>query len=168
MFRHITYDKSVLLPSKKAMRLFFLFSLFSVVLMSCSGPGEKNAVNTDLIMNPVTANGETDTTLLPGISFKEEFFDFGVVIQGEKVSHTFVFTNTGKSNLILSSVHAGCGCTVPRYSKDPISPGATGEIEVTFDSSGRNGIQSKSVTVSSNAQPSRVELRFVADVAVPK
>ena len=121
-----------------------------------------------MILNPVTANGDADTTVLPIITFKEEFFDFGVIIQGEKVSHTFVFTNTGKSNLIVSSVHASCGCTVPKYSKEPISSGSTGEIEVTFDSSGRSGLQSKSVTVSSNAQPSRVELRFVADVAVPK
>jgi hypothetical protein len=148
---------------------FTILPLFLLVLFTyCSNTEDKNVVNSDLIMNPITADGNSDTTILPRISFKEEFFDFGVVIQGEKVSHTFTFTNTGKSALIISSVHAGCGCTVPKYSKDPIAPGASGEIEVTFDSSGRSGVQSKSVTVSSNAQPSGVELRFIADVAVPK
>ena len=150
------------------MRLIIISLILCIGISSCSETEEKNLINTDLILNPVTANGDADTTVLPIITFKEEFFDFGVIIQGEKVSHTFVFTNTGKSNLIVSSVHASCGCTVPKYSKEPISSGSTGEIEVTFDSSGRSGLQSKSVTVSSNAQPSRVELRFVADVAVPK
>jgi len=150
------------------MRLIIISLILCIGISSCSETEEKNIINTDLILNPVTANGDADTTVLPIITFKEEFFDFGVIIQGEKVSHTFVFTNTGKSNLIVSSVHASCGCTVPKYSKEPISSGSTGEIEVTFDSSGRSGLQSKSVTVSSNAQPSRVELRFVADVAVPK
>lgn len=150
------------------MRFTILSVIVLFVTVQCSNTEDKNVVSTDLIMNPITADGNSDTTILPQMTFKEEFFDFGVVIQGEKVSHTFTFTNTGKSALIISTVHAGCGCTVPKYSKDPIAPGGSGEIEVTFDSSGRSGVQSKSVTVSSNAQPSSIELRFVADVAVPK
>lgn len=150
------------------MRIILIAFIFSAFFISCNSNAEKNQINTDVIMNPQTANGEIDTTMLPIIEFKEEFFDFGVVIQGEKVSHTYSFKNTGKSNLVLTSVHAGCGCTVPKYSKEPVAPGATGEIEVTFDSSGRNGLQSKTVTVTSNTQPSRTEIRFVADVVVPK
>ena len=150
------------------MRITLIFLIAIVSLISCDDNQKNDQISTDVIMNPNTANGEIDTTMLPVIELKEDFFDFGVVIQGEKVSHTFIFTNTGKSNLVLSSVHAGCGCTVPKYSKDPVAPGASGEIEVTFDSSGRSGLQSKSVTISSNTQPSRTEIRFVADVAVPK
>ncbi len=150
------------------MRNLILILMMFTLFTSCNNSSDDNAVNTDLIMNPNTADGTADATILPVMSFKEDFFDFGVIIQGEKVCHTFAFTNTGKSNLIISSVHASCGCTVPKYSKQPIPPGSAGEIEVTFDSSGRSGIQSKSVTVSSNAQPSTFELRFVADIAVPK
>lgn len=150
------------------MRILFIAFIFSSFMISCNSSSDNNEISTDVIMNPQTADGDIDTTMLPVIEFKEEFFDFGVVIQGEKVSHTFSFKNTGKSNLVLTSVHAGCGCTVPKFSKEPVAPGFTGEIEVTFDSSGRSGLQSKTVTVSSNTQPSRTEIRFVADVVVPK
>lgn len=148
--------------------LIILVSLFA--LFSCSG-GEQNdngQISTDLINNPVTASGnEVDTSLLPQFKFEDEFHDFGIIIQGEKVSYTFKFKNIGKSDLILSSVHASCGCTVPKYDSKPIKPGEDGFIEVVFDSSGRSGMQQKTVTVMANTQPSVHELKFVAEVVVP-
>ncbi len=121
-------------------------------------------VTSDLINNPLTAEGEGDTSYLPKFEFKSQIHDFGVVIQGEKVSHTYVFKNVGKSNLIISSVTASCGCTVSKYDTKPIAPGEEGKIEIVFDSSGRSGIQNKSITVLSNTQPNRIELHFTAEV----
>ncbi len=84
------------------------------------------------------------------VEFEGEVFDFGEVPEGTKVSHQFVFTNTGEHPLKLTRVKASCGCTTPRYSKEAIGPGEKGYIDVEFDSSGKPGFQNKSVTVTGN------------------
>jgi hypothetical protein len=98
------------------------------------------------------------------ISFKEYLHDFGKVTEGEKVACIFTFENTGKGPLIISSVTTSCGCTVPKYDKKPIAPGSTGIVEVVFDSSGRNGMQTKIITVTSNASKSVVLLRITGEI----
>lgn len=144
------------------------FLLALTFLMGCQLNDSTN-VGTDLIQNPLTADGSNaDTSMLPKFQWKEMIHDFGVIIQGERVSYTFTFKNVGKSNLIISSVHASCGCTVPKYDSNPIAPGKEGKIEVVFDSSGRSGLQNKTVTVLANTQPSAVELHFSAEVIVPE
>ncbi len=145
----------------------FIGLIVSVLLLSCQSD-ENKKVDTDLIQNPLTADGNADTSLLPRFQWKDMVHDFGVIVQGERVSYTFTFKNTGKSNLIISSVHASCGCTVPKYDTAPIAPGEDGKVEVVFDSSGRNGLQNKTVTVLANTQPSSVELHFSAEVVVPE
>jgi len=137
-----------------------------VLIYSCQS--SQNEVNSDLINNPLSANNSSDTSILPKFKWREEVYDFGVIIQGEKVSHTFVFKNVGKSNLIISSVYASCGCTVAKYDKKPIAPGEEGSIEVVFDSAGRNGIQNKTITVVANTQPNKVELHITAEVVQPE
>ena len=67
---------------------------------------------------------------VPVISFKENSIDFGDIVQGQKVEHTFVLTNTGKQPLIISNVAATCGCTVPSWPKEPVAPGKSAEIKV--------------------------------------
>jgi hypothetical protein len=149
----------------KAFSIFFMLGV--VVLFGCNSSDNK-AINSDLIQNPLSADKNGDTSLLPKFKWKEQVHDFGVVIQGESVSYSFLFKNTGKSNLIISSVHASCGCTVPKYDTKPIAPGGEGHVEVVFDSSGRSGLQNKTVTVLANTQPSTVELHFSAEVVVPE
>ncbi|NSW45160.1 MAG: DUF1573 domain-containing protein [Bacteroidales bacterium] len=142
---------------------------FTILLfLGACQSSDKTQVDTDLIQNPLTAEGDIDTTTLPKFQWKEMVHDFGVIVQGERVSYTFTFKNVGKSNLIISSVHASCGCTVPKYDSAPIAPGKEGKIEVVFDSSGRSGMQNKTVTVLANTQPSAVELHFTAEVVVPE
>ncbi|QHT69836.1 DUF1573 domain-containing protein [Rhodocytophaga rosea] len=86
----------------------------------------------------------------PVISFEETSYDFGTIQDGDVVKHTFAFTNTGKSPLIIQNASAQCGCTVPDWPREPIAPGAKGEIKVEFNSKGKAGVQSKAVTVTSN------------------
>jgi len=147
------------------MRNNIILIFATIVLFSCSS--NNNEVNSDLINNPLSAQNNSDTSLLPKFKFNEMVHDFGVIIQGEKVSHSFTFTNTGKSNLIISSVHASCGCTVPKYDTEPVLPGKTGKIDVVFDSSDRSGIQNKTITVLANTQPNTVELHFSAEIVIP-
>jgi hypothetical protein len=64
----------------------------------------------------------------------------------------------------LTSATASCGCTVPKYNKKPVAPGDGGTVEVVFDTSGRDGIQTKTVVVQSNAENNLVILRIIAEV----
>ena len=150
----------------KLVGLFFLSAL--LFLGSCGTDDQKGEINTDLVNNPISADGSADTSLLPKFKWKEQVHDFGIIVQGEKVSYTYTFTNVGKSSLVISSVHASCGCTVPKYDTEPILPGKNGKIEVVFDSSGRTGVQSKTLTVLANTQPNSIELHFTAEVLVPE
>lgn len=88
----------------------------------------------------------------PVITFEKKTHDFGDIQEGDKVEETFRFTNTGTEPLIISNVQVTCGCTTPKgWPRDPIMPGGKGEITVGYNSTGRNGRQSKVVTVVSNA-----------------
>jgi hypothetical protein len=105
---------------------------------------------------------------LPIMTFDETLHDFGTVIEGETVTYNFKFTNTGKIDLIIASVSATCGCTATKYTREPIAPGKTGVITVTFDSRRRGGFQNKTITVAANTQPSKTILRIKAQVVSPK
>ncbi len=87
------------------------------------------------------------------MTFEEERFDFGQVMDGEKVTHVFNFTNTGKEPLILSNARGSCGCTVPDWPRDPIAPGESGEIKVEFNTKGKKGKRSQRVTITANTDP---------------
>ena|SRR5689334_7303572 len=86
------------------------------------------------------------------LEWKQNSYDFGDIRQGEKVEHTFSFTNVGKEPLIITNVTTQCGCTTPKgWPRDPVMPGAKGEITIAFDSSSKLGRQNKVATVISNA-----------------
>lgn len=105
-----------------------------------------------------------ETEPLPVFSFTEEHFDFGRILEGEVVTHEFVFTNTGNADLIIENVKPSCGCTTPDWTKEPILPGEQGSIKVQFDSKGKSGMQKKSVTVTANTQPRTKVINFQGDV----
>ena len=107
----------------------------------------------------------TDTTGTALLTFSNPEHDFGKVGAGEKVGCIFTYTNTGDADLVITSASASCGCTVPKFDKKPVPPGGSGTIEVVFDTSGREGIQTKTVVVQSNAENNLVILRIIADVA---
>jgi hypothetical protein len=109
-------------------------------------------------------NMPSDTTGTAVITFQSLEHNFGAVKAGEKVGCIFPFTNTGDADLVLTSVTASCGCTAPKYNKKPVAPGEKGTVEVIFDTSGREGIQTKTVVVQSNAENNLVILRFIAEV----
>ncbi len=100
------------------------------------------------------------------IAFEQVYYDFGDLQQGEKVSYVFEFKNEGGSPLVIRDAAASCGCTVPRYNKEPIQPGEEGSIEVVFDSSGRRGNQYKTVIVKTNTPKREVRLTIKANVIV--
>lgn len=102
----------------------------------------------------------------PVIKFDTTYHDFGTLIQGEQVSYTFRFKNTGTSSLVIKDAFSTCGCTVPNYSKEPIAPGNEGKIEVIFDSDGKRGVQYKTVTLKLNTKIEEKTLTIKANVIV--
>ena len=100
----------------------------------------------------------------PILNFISKDHDFGLITEGEVVIHTFKFTNTGNSPLIISEATGSCGCTTPSWSGDPIKPGENGYIEVKFDSDGRVGSNSKTVTITANTIPNKTYLKISANV----
>ncbi len=101
---------------------------------------------------------------IPVITFKENSIDFGDIVQGQKVEHTFVLTNTGKQPLIISNVAATCGCTVPSWPKEPVAPGKSAEIKVSFNSTGKVGKQNSVVRIYSNASEPIEKVSLISNV----
>lgn len=94
----------------------------------------------------------------------DSVYNFGTIKEGDKITHSFTFKNTGTKPLIITEAHASCGCTVPEKPEKPIAPGETGIIKVVFNSSGKSGHQEKSITVNSNAKPHFTDLKLVGTI----
>ena len=152
----------------KTMHKFFLLILCLVIVAGCKNNNAGNLLSGNLVNNPNTASGNANGKELPVITFAEESHDFGEINQGEKVSYSFRFKNTGKSDLIISDVRATCGCTVGEFPKEPVKPGKENFVQVTFNSQGKVGAQNKMITVISNTQPNTRELTIKALIIVPE
>ena len=114
--------------------------------------------------DPAKSEAKAPAGPLTGISFNEYAHDFGVMDEGDVVTYNFEFTNTGAEPLILDKCKGSCGCTVPQCPKEPIAPGATGTIEVKFNSKGKKNKQTKKVTVTGNTDPAQTILTITANV----
>ncbi|GAA4796050.1 DUF1573 domain-containing protein [Olivibacter ginsenosidimutans] len=126
-------------------------------LIESVNTADNTGINADVPDSAAVANA-------PVMKFDGDTYDFAKIKQGEKVSHVFEFTNTGKSPLIINDVQAGCGCTTPKFSKKPVAPGEKGSIEIGFNSSGQRGAQHKIISVYSNAEPKQLMLHLKGEV----
>jgi len=97
------------------------------------------------------------------IEFKTDTVDYGTIEKGSDGLRVFEFTNTGDAPLIVSKVTSSCGCTVPKWSKEPILPGKKGEIQVKYDTNRVSPIR-KTITVISNANTPTVALKIKGEV----
>ena len=104
----------------------------------------------------------------PEFNFEQETYDFGTIKQGDRVNYEFKFTNTGKEPLVISRAKGSCGCTVPKWPKEPIMPGEEAVIRVAFNSKGRSGKQRKTVTITSNAKTTNKRLFITGNVVKPE
>lgn len=101
------------------------------------------------------------------ITFKKTTHDFGTLKNGAPAVYEFEFTNTGKEPLIISNAQGSCGCTVPEWPKEPIQPGQTSRIKVSYDSK-RTGKIDKKVTITSNAKTNPKEIFIKGEVLAPE
>lgn len=98
------------------------------------------------------------------MEFAETTHDFGTVKEGEIVTHTFKFTNTGNEPLILSDAKGSCGCTVPNWPREAIAPGESGEIVVEFNSKNKQGKRNQKVTVTANTATPQTFIYLTGEV----
>ena len=139
--------------------LFFACLLAGTALFSAcedkkTTEADKPLSTTELVNNPMSAEGRQADVKLANIEFDNKEYDFGEVVSGEVVKYAYKFKNTGEAPLIVENATASCGCTVPKKPTEPIAPGEEGEIYIEFNSLNRIGSQRKTVTVLTNSQPS--------------
>lgn len=161
----------------KHLAKFFLIAGMVAMMAACGNnkDAEKRIADLEGRLAELESNGATapSTTTpsqpdqkpegpLPAFQFEQVEHDFGTISQGDVVDHVFKFTNNGEAPLIIQSAVGSCGCTVPTYTREPIAPGESGELLVSFDSKGKSNLQNKTVTVTANTWPKKTTLRIKA------
>ena len=100
----------------------------------------------------------------PEIEFEKIVHDYGDVPYNGNGECEFRFTNTGNEPLLIQKPKSSCGCTIPSWPNEPILPGESESIKVTYKTN-RVGNINKTVTVTSNAlKNSTVVLRIKGKV----
>ena len=143
------------------MKKLFIILLAAGALSACNSSdksSESKAADT-------TATAKADPAI---IKFDEESHNFGKITTGEKVSYSFKFYNGSTQPLIITNAVASCGCTTPTWPKTPVLPGKEGEISVTFDSAGKQGLQDKQITVTANTDPAQTVVHLIGEVLAKK
>ncbi len=146
---------------------FIFIGILFLIIAGCNNQAEVKEEKKPVVKSnlPHESLGSSD---MPKIYFKENEHNFGEIIQGEIITHAYKFSNTGGADLIISDVKASCGCTATEFPKEPIKPGETGVIKLTFDSRGRMGYQNKTVTIETNTLPNKVFIRLKATIKKSK
>jgi len=144
------------------MKWLYLACIF-LSLFSCKSdaekPKDKNPI-VDIIDNPITASGNSDTTMVARISTDTYVHRFDTVPEGAIVDHTFFFTNAGRQPLHIYDARSECGCTVAEYSDEVIAPGRRGFVKISFDSDGRSGFQERPIFLFANTLPQKTTFKL--------
>ena len=160
-------------------KVICLLALTALTFTACKKE-EKTAApvasNATLDTNPPVVQQQVETKEVQPVSsskpaemtFTKKTHDFGTINQGDSVMHVFTFKNTGKNDLIITRAVGSCGCTVPEYPKEPVAPGKTGTMKVSFNSKGKTGPQHKTVTITANVPDGAVVLEIQANVKPEK
>lgn len=151
--------KKILLP----------FILIAFVFASCNSSNSTEGVSDNPEVSPDNVEFETtdegnNTGSFPKISFDRKSQDIGTMTEGEIKRFKYKFTNTGSADLIIKDAQGSCGCTVPSFPKHPIKPGESETIDVEFDSAGKQGENTKNITIHTNCEEPQQLLTFYASV----
>lgn len=140
-----------------------MLAIASLLLTACKKENAALRIDDETAKQAEVAHAQSGN--LPVAEFDNMEHDFGTIKAGDKVEHVYKVTNKGTADLVISEVKPSCGCTVPDFTKEPIKPGASGDIKVIFDSTGKSGNQEKTVTVSLNTEKASEVLKFKANIA---
>lgn len=86
----------------------------------------------------------------PVIQFQPESIDLGKVEEGQEIKTAFTIKNSGNEILKIHEAHSSCGCTVPKLKTNELKPGDTTTLDITVDTSMKQGAVVKTIDVSSN------------------
>ena len=105
----------------------------------------------------------------PNIVFATKNHDFGNVKEEEgTATFDFSFTNKGDAPLIILKAIPSCGCTTPLYTKEPIGPGVSSSIKVTYNTIGRPNTFHKTITVYTNDPDAPNIVLIIQGNVIPK
>jgi hypothetical protein len=150
----------------KNITLLFAFIISVVVFTSCNKSNAKSKINKSNLERAKSRDLEIKKGSA-SISFDTKEYDFGTVNEGHVVEKTFKITNSGNTDLIISNAVPSCGCTVPVWPKEPIKPGASADVFVKFNTTGKPNRQLKTITLTTNAEAGRHVLKLKGSV-IPK
>lgn len=148
------------------MKKIITILILSFIVISCNNSSATNKIKKENIK----LAKERDSKIKMGgakMKFEKTEHDFGTINEGDIVETIFKFTNSGKSELIITSAKATCGCTVPQWPKEPIMPGESGEIKVKFNSKRKPNLQQKRVTLITNTDGGK-EFITIKAMVTPK
>jgi hypothetical protein len=149
---------------------FLPLSVFGLLVFASCGDSQENnnskGLDPALINNPRSAETPENVAVegLATMDFEDTAYNFGKMHEGEAASHEFKFTNNGKAPLLIANAAGTCGCTVPDYPHEPVAPGQSAVISVKFNSTGKTGLQNKSVNIFTNSKKGTHVLNITAEV----
>ena len=88
----------------------------------------------------------------PRISSNKETHNFGQIEWKRPVTVEYTITNTGNQPLVLTNVTTSCACAVADWTKEPIAPGKSGDVKITYNPAGRPGVFAKAISIYSNGK----------------
>jgi len=101
----------------------------------------------------------------PVATWLEKVHDFGVILEQDGKVHCMMrVVNTGTEPLIIVKAQAGCGCTAIQFPQEPIQPGDTATVGITYNPSGRPGQFTKQILVTTNTMPQRTMVEISGNV----
>ena len=145
-------------------------SIVGILLLSLAFVSCKDNATSKIDSSNLETAKERDAKISLGspiIEFDKSEFDFGTINEGDVVDGTFKVANKGKTDLVITNATASCGCTVPEWPKEAIKPGDSAEIKFSFNSRGKTGKQSKTITLQTNTENVTETLR-IAGTVTPK
>ena len=154
----------------------YLFAAVAMMATSCQdsatskikevAPGSDIVVvdNPELTPTENTPVEQVSTEGKAVMTFENDTHDFGNLKGGANADYSFKFKNTGEADLLITNAQGSCGCTVPEYPKEPIKPGESGKIKVSYSSGSQQGQQSKTVTLTTNSAKGEERLTIKANV----
>ncbi len=145
------------------MRFVIALSALVIIAAGCNGPVKKET--SGMPGAAALADAKKDTANFTTIQWIDSVKDYGKITEGQKLEVLYRFKNTGTKPLIIESVRPSCGCTVADPPKEPVAPGAEGEIKGSFDSNGKSGQQHKTIFVMANTKGiQNHELAFTVEI----
>lgn len=136
-------------------------ALLVIALVSCNDKGSSKITEQD--MKSVEAE-KALAGKFPKIELDKVEHDFGTINEGDVVDVEFIVKNIGEADLIIADAKGSCGCTVPEPPKEPIAPGQSAPIKVSFNSNGKPGQQNKTVTLTTNTEMGNEVFNIKANV----